>query len=726
MRTSTLLSLVASCPLIATVAVVATPPMTVIKPVTDVVQGETIIDDYRWLEALEADSPEVRAWTTAQNDRTQNVLDSLPCHSRLEQQLTPLMSIGSIGMPRREAGFAFWTERAGGQNQPVLFVGADTALGAHGGAAPVGPARSTKKELLNVNALDAKGLTSLDWWEPSHDGRLLAFGLSKSGSEMSVLQVLDIATGQWLADEIVGKISFAGWNADATAFLYTRLANPADPYSREICWHVLGRHARQDAVLFRQSEPSKVPGAALSRDGRWLLIQQSRGWQASDLFVGDLGEWVAAGMPQVGSKGGPPLTPIADGLDANFQPSAIVGDTLFMQTSLDAPKGALYSVDLTAPARATWKLIIPMRENEVLESVSYAGGVLVASYVRDVVTHMERFLPSGQSLGDIALPGLGSASAGSDETRTDGFLTYTSFNEPRSIYTIDFRTGVSALWARPEVPVDPSSVSVQQVFVVSKDGTKVPMFIVHKKGVKPTGSIPTLLYGYGGFNVNLDPYFDPTLFPWLDAGGIYAVANLRGGGEYGEGWHRDGMLDKKQNVFDDFYACAQWLTAQKYTDAAHLAIKGGSNGGLLTGVAVTQRPELFCAAISAVPLLDMVRFQNFLMAKFWVPEYGSSENATQYPFIRAYSPYHNVRTGTKYPAVLFTAGENDSRVHPLHARKMAARMQALASNDDATDPILLWVDREAGHGQGKPLANRIAEQADQWSFLMWQTGLCEK
>ncbi len=716
MQTSLILCVVATC------TAHATPPATQMNPVTDVVHGEKITDEYRWLEALESESPEVREWTTLQNDRTQALLDALPCHARLEQQLKPLMSIGSVGMPRREGGRAFWTQRAGGENQPVLYEAADPALTTRGESAPVGPSREAKRELLNVNALDAKGLTSLDWWDPSHDGKTLAFGLSKSGSEMSVLHLLDVETGSWLSDEIVGKIGFAGWSPTGRAFLYTRLADAANPYSREICWHVVGRHARHDAVLFRQSEPSKVPGAALSRDARWLLITQSRGWQASDLFVGDLASWLDQGMP----ADGPSLLPIAEGLDGQFEPSAIVGDTLYMRSTFETPRGALHAVDLHDPVRSRWKLIIPTREKDVLESVSYAGGVLVASFVRDVTSHVERFSPMGEHLGDIALPGLGGASIGSDERRTDGFFSYTSFNEPRSIYTVDFRTGAAALWARPDVPVDPAHVQVQQVFVASKDGTKIPMFIVHKKGIVPTGSLPTLLYGYGGFNVNLEPAFDPTLFPWIDAGGVYAVANLRGGGEYGEAWHRSGMLDKKQNVFDDFYACAQWLTAQRYTDAAHLAIKGGSNGGLLTGVALTQRPELFCAAISAVPLLDMVRFQHFLMAKFWVPEYGSSENAAQFQWIHAYSPYHHIRAGTKYPAVLFTAGENDSRVHPLHARKMTARMQALAANDDAVDPILLWVDRDAGHGQGKPLANRIAEQADQWSFLMWQTGLCER
>ncbi|MSQ90645.1 MAG: S9 family peptidase [Phycisphaerales bacterium] len=722
MRNSTIVSLLAAACLQfnLTSLAPAVPPVTTKIPVTDVVQGESIVDSYRWLEALERDSKEVEAWTTAQNDRTQNLLNGLPCHSSLEQQLAPLLSIGSVGIPVREGGLAFWTEREGGQNQPILYFAADPLTAISATAAPTGPARTDKQALLNVNALDAKGLTSLDWWKASPNGKLLAFGTSKSGSEMSVLQVMEVATGTWLSDEIVGKVDFGGWAPDNNAFLYSRLRDPANPYSREIRWHVIGRSARHDPLLYEQTEPSKVPGAGLSRDGRWIVIHQSRGWQASDLFVGDIAAWQRAGMPDRAMK----FATIAEGLDGNFRPAAIVGDTMFMLTTWEAPKGTLVSLDLTTPARASWKTVIPMREHSVLDSVEYAGGLLVASYSKDVVSVIERFLASGESLGAITLPGVGSAAVGSDESRTDGFVSYTSFNEPRSIYSVDFRSGAMSLWARPEVPVDPTSVTVTQVFVASKDGTKIPMFIVHKKGLQLTGSIPTLLYGYGGFNVSLDPYFSATHFPWYEAGGVYAIANLRGGGEYGESWHRAGMLGAKQNVFDDFYACAEWLIAQKYTDSAHLAIQGGSNGGLLTGVALTQRPELFCAAISAVPLLDMVRFQQFLMAKFWVPEYGSSEDATQFAWLRQYSPYHNVKIGVKYPAVLFTAGENDSRVHPLHARKMAALLQASAANDDDQDPILLWVDRDAGHGQGKPLANRIAEQADIWSFLMWQTGLC--
>lgn len=717
---SALLTALLCCCASITIGASAVPPPTRCEPVSDLVQGETITDEYRWLELLEKDSPDVQAWTTIQNARTKSLLNALPCHARLVQQLAPLMSIGSVGLPKREGGFAFWTEREGTQNQPVLYFATDPAVSAADGKAPAGPVRTEKKTLLDVNAIDAKGLTSLDWWDPSMDGRRIAFGTSKSGSEMSVLHVMDVASGEWLSDEIAGKVSFDGWSPSGNAFLYSQLADPADPYSREIRWHELGRHVRHDPLIYKQKEPSVVPGAGLSRDGRWIVISQSRGWQSSDLFVGDLAQWQRAGMP----SGALPLVPVAVGLDGNFRPSAIIGDTMFMLTSLDAPKGALWAVDMNAPARENWKSIISMRADEVLDSVAYAGGLLVASYSKDVVSRLERFTPTGISLGEIKLPGLGSAATATDESRTNGFVSYTSFNEPRSIYTIDFKSGSMALWARPSVPIDPSSVTVAQVFVTSKDGTKIPMFIVHKAGLVLNGESPTILYGYGGFNVSLYPAFNPTNWPWYEGGGVYAIANLRGGSEYGEEWHRAGMGAKKQNVFDDFYACAEWLGTAKYTNAKHLAIQGGSNGGLLTGVAVTQRPELFCAAISAVPLLDMIRYQQFLMAKFWVPEYGSSEDAVQFSWLRKYSPYHHVTKGTKYPAVLFTAGENDSRVHPMHARKMTARMQALGANDDANDPILLWVDRDAGHGQGKPLANRIAEQADQWSFMMWQTGMC--
>ncbi len=708
--------------LIVSLAAVLTPPPTAVRPVTDTLHGVAIVDDYRWLEALEKDSPEVAEWTTVQIDRTKSLLGALPCHSKIEAELLPLMSIGSIGTPKRGGSLAFWTQRDGKQNQPVLYVGSDpVATAKSSSGAPQGPDRAAKRTLLDLNALDAKGLTSLDWWQPSYDGKTIAFGTSKSGSEMSVLSLLDVASGTWLPDEISGKVSFDGWSPDGRAFVYSKLADPKDPYSREIRWHVLGTHPRHDPLIEKQTDPSIIPGAGLSRDGRWMFIVKSRGWQASDLYAVDFEAWIRQGSP----SGQVAMIPIAVGLDGNFVPTAAVGETMYLHTTFEAPKGKLCAVNMHEPARTSWQTVIPESKDMVLEGAQWADGILVATYSKDAVTRLERFTPEGKSLGEIALPGLGTASASSDETRRDGFISFTSYNDPRSIYTVNFTTGASALWARPEVPIDPSSVVVKQVFVTSKDGTKVPMFVIHKKGLKPEGATPTILYGYGGFNVALTPYFDPTNWPWFEAGGIYAIANLRGGSEYGEEWHRAGMLGNKQNVFDDFYACAEWLISQKLTDSAHLAIEGGSNGGLLTGVAVTQRPDLFCAAISAVPLLDMLRYQDFLLAKYWVPEYGSSADPEQFRWLSAYSPYQHVVKGQRYPSVLFTAGENDSRVHPLHARKMAARMQALSSNDDDAHPILLWVDRDAGHGQGKPLANRIAEQADQLSYFMWQTGLCK-
>lgn len=703
-------------------------PATRAEPVQQSFHGEQVTDEYRWLEALESASPEVAAWTTAQNDRTRSVLDALKCRSALETALEPLMTIGSIGTPQRAGGFAFWTEREGTQNQPVLYVASDPTApassisGAPGTdtAAPAGPDRKARRVLLDVNALDAKGLTSLDWYRPSDDGALVAFATSVAGSEMSELHVLETATGTWLADMIPGKVSLSGWAPSGRAFLYSVLADPKNPYSREIRWHELGRDPRADPVLYRQREPSRVPGAAMSRDGRWIVVIESRGWQASDMWLADMSAWLRSGQKSDGLA----LVPVATGLDARFSPAAIVGDTAYVLTTLDAPNGRLLAMDCNNPARDRWREVIPTRPDAVLGGVSYAAGILVADYEKDATSRIERFSMDGTSLGEIALPGIGSAGFSAEQDRIDGFVGYTSFNEPRSIYTVDFRSGKSALWARPDVPVDPSSVTVTQVFVESTGGTKVPMFLVHKVGLTPTGNAPTLLYGYGGFNVSMTPAFSAVNWPWYQAGGVYALACLRGGGEYGESWHRDGMLDRKQNVYDDLYACAKWLIDNRWTSASRLAVKGGSNGGLLTGVAATQRPDLFCAAISAVPLLDMLRYHEFLMAKFWVPEYGSSDDATQYRWLRAYSPYHNITKGTKYPAMLITAGENDSRVHPLHARKMAARMQALAANDPASDPILLWVDRDSGHGQGKPLALRIRDEADQWAFLMWQTGLC--
>jgi len=351
----------------------------------------------------------------------------------------------------------------------------------------------------------------------------------------------------------------------------------------------------------------------------------------------------------------------------------------------------------------------------------------VVTYLKNAANVVEVFDHTGRSLGPVTQPGIGSAGVATEEDRRDGFLTFTSFNYPTSIFHVDL-TKPSApgdLWAQPPVPVDPATVQVEQVWYPSKDGTKVSMFLVHKKGMAKNGRTPTLLYGYGGFNINMTPAFSAPRFQWFDAGGIYAVPNLRGGGEYGDAWHAGGMLEHKQNTFDDFIAAAEWLIGNNYTDAPHLAIYGGSNGGLLTGTLVTQRPDLFRAAVVAVPLLDMLRYQDFLMARYWVPEYGTAENAEQFKYLSAYSPYQHVKPGTKYPAVFLTAGEHDTRVHASHARKMAAALQAATTSDPAEEPVLLWVDREAGHGQGKPLNLQLRDVVDQRLFMMWQLGMLD-
>ncbi len=688
-------------------------PPSKIEPVVDVMHGEEIVDNFRWLEALESENEEVREWTTAQNEYTRQVLDNLPGRVALEQRLGELMSVGSVSAPAMRGSLYFNTERKGDQNQPVLYL-------RHG---PDG----TPKELLNPNTLDDRGLYALDWYVPTEDGSLLAFGLSYAGDEMTVLHILDVETGMWLADEIPGKVEFGGWMPDNKGFLYGKLDDPEDAYSRSYYFHKLGRHYSQDPLLFSQEEPSRIPAASLSRDGRWIIVVFFEGWSKQDIYYVETDEWKRTGNFN-------PM-PIAEGLDARFSPQFVYNEMLFLLTTNDAPQGMLYGVDLNNPHQRNWKVFIPHRDDAVLKSAALAKDRIIATYEKDASTRLESFSLKGESLGEIALPGLGSAELrGSRDygrssgiatryDRTEAYIPFESFNTPDSIYRIDLATGKQTIWAKPDVPVDSDSVIVKQEWCTSPDGTHVPMFIVHRKDLKHTGENPTVIYGYGGFNVSITPWFNPTYFPWYEGGGILVAANLRGGGEFGEAWHQAGMLGNKQNVYDDLYAIAEHLIAKGYTSPNHLSVLGGSNGGLLTGVAAIQRPDLWAGLVSAVPLLDMLRYHHFLMAKFWIPEYGDPENSEHYKFLKAYSPYHNFEAGQEYPALFFTAGENDNRVHPLHARKMTAALQSYSANDFQQDPILLWIDREGGHGQGKPLHLRIRERADLWIFLMWQTGM---
>lgn len=702
--------------LATTTLLAASAPETAKHPVTQNFHGTTIQDPYRWLEGSAA--PElagkpdkeldarVAAWTDAQNAHTRHLLDSLPGRQKLEARLRELMQVPSIGTPVDRGERYFFTKREGTQAQPVVYV----QKGLDG----------KPSSLLDVNALDAsQGLTALAWFEPNHDGRLLAFGTYRAGDEKTTANVLNVETGEWLADEVPGKVEFVGWRPDSSGFFYSRLADVNNPYSKQIRYHRMGSYHRQDPVLFEQYKEGPHastwgPFAITDRNTRWLVLGYWTGGDSNDLWVVDLNEWFRTGKVT--------RREIVTGTKATFS-GEILGDTLYMSTTVDAPNGKIVAVDLKNPSADRWKTLVAERKDHALQKMGLAKGMIVTDSLRNATTKIDTFDLNGRLLSTITLPGIGSASITADEERTDAFVRYQSFNEPSSIYHVDLAKNTRKLWVRPDVPVDPALIEVKQVFYTSKDGTKVPMFIVHRKGLKLDGKNPTLLYGYGGFNNSETPAFSATLFPWFEAGGVYALPNLRGGGEFGEAWHRAGMLEKKQNVYDDFIGAAEWLIANKYTTPRRLAVSGGSNGGLLTGAVLTQRPELFGAVISQVPLLDMLRYEHFLMAKYWVPEYGSAQEAGQFGFLRKYSPYQNVRPGVKYPAVLLTAGENDSRVHPLHARKMAAALQAATASDQSKQPILLWVDRSAGHGQGKPLNLRIRDVADQRMFLMWQLGM---
>jgi prolyl oligopeptidase len=689
------------------------PPPTEVRPVTDVLHGEAVVDPYRWLEGdtKGALTPEVTAWTDAQLAYTREVLDNLPGRKAVEARLRELMEIGSVSAPRMRGNRYFYSKREGNENQARVFVrdGFD----------------GKPRLLLDPNTLDAKGLVTIAWTEPDPSGKLLAFGMYRAGDENATLYVLDVDSSRWLADEIPGKVSGMDWLPDSSGFFYRNLENAKDPYSGQVRFHRLGSHPRQDVRLFRQytkEENAKLattygPGFSASEDGRWGLLSYATGTSANDLWAVDLDRWARTGEFA--------KVDVIVGSESTSR-GPILGDTLFLHTTDGAKNGRVVAVDLNAPAKGGWKTLVSERKDVSIGGVSLARGILVVSLLKDAATRIELYALDGKPLGELPLPGIGTARLSTSQDRTEAFLSYASFNEPPGIYRVDLATKKLELWERPKVPVDPSVVEVKQVFYPSKDGTKVPMFVVHRKGLKLDGTNPTLLYAYGGFNVSQTPSFSATLFPWFEAGGVYALACLRGGGEYGDAWHEAGMLDRKQNVYDDFIAAAEWLVAQKYTNPAKLAVSGGSNGGLLTGAVLTQRPELFGAVISAVPLLDMLRYQSFLMARYWIPEYGSAENADQFRFLRAYSPYHHVQKGTKYPAVLLTAGENDARVHPLHARKMAALLQASTASDPKEKPILLWVDRDAGHGQGKPLELRVRDAADQRMFLMWQLGALPK
>jgi prolyl oligopeptidase len=474
----------------------------------------------------------------------------------------------------------------------------------------------------------------------------------------------------------------------------------------------MGTSNAEDVKIFGDGyDKGYIIGAGLSDDGRYLLLTA---------YYGSSGDKVEVWVQNIAEKG--EIKPIVKDIEGNFAPS-IADDKLYMQTNWQAPNYRLLEVDLKNPARENWQTIIP-ESKAVMDGFSLVGGKVFVSYLENVTSRLKVYTPQGKFISEIKFPTLGSASGLiGDWDKSEAFYTFNSFAQPTTIYRYDTKTGKQTVFAQIKVPVQSALMEVKQVWYESKDKTKIPMFLVYKKGLQLDGNRPVWLTGYGGFNVSLSPAFSSQAAYWAELGGVYAMPNLRGGGEFGETWHKAGMLEKKQNVFDDFIAAAEWLIANQYTNSSKLAISGGSNGGLLVGAAMTQRPELYKAVICAVPLLDMIRYQDFLVARFWVPEYGSSEDAEQFQYILKYSPYHNVTKGVKYPAVLFTTGDADTRVAPLHARKMAALVQASTGSDN---PVLLHYDTKAGHSAGLPVSKQIEDAADNLTFLAWQLGVSVK
>jgi prolyl oligopeptidase len=704
------------------------PPTTEKKPVEETIHGQKFVDQYRWLEGDNSDeknmgkvTPEVSAWTDKQNEYTRAVLDGLPGRKQLEEKLRPLMEIGSVSAPIMRGKYYFYTKREGKENQPRVFV-REGAIGGGGGGTP--------RVLLDLTQVDYTGLTALGGMVPSQDGKYLAVGLYRAGDENTTVYVIETASGQWLADQIEGKAAVGEWFADNSGFFYEKLADVKNPYSAQIKMHTLGRHPKGDRLLFRQYTPEENkelattwgPGGTFSKDGRWMVLNYWTGGASQDVWAIDLH---AADKTKPVNEA---RKDIKVGAQNKFS-GDIQGDTFYMLTDYGAPNLRLVGVNLNHPEEAAggWKVIVPESKDAVLKSFGLAKGIIACTYEEKASTKIKLFDMDGAPKGELRMPGIGTAGLSTEDDRTEAFLSFTSFNYPPTIFRVDLATpdAEPVVWERPAVPVDPATVEVKQVTYSSKDGTPVTMFVVHKKGLKLDGNNPTILNGYGGFDISMTPSFSATLYQWFELGGVFALPNLRGGGEYGKQWHEGAMHEKKQNTFDDMIGAAEYLISSNYTNPKKLGCIGGSNGGLLMGAMMTQRPDLFAAVVCQVPLLDMLRYQNFLMARYWVGEYGSAEKKPEFDWLIKYSPYQNIKPGTKYPAILFTAGENDTRVHALHARKMAAAMQAATASDPATKPVLLWVDREAGHGQGKPLNLRIRDTADSRIFLMWQLGVLD-
>ncbi len=670
-----------------------TPPPTKTDDVVDVLHGVRVPDPYRWLEDQEAQ--ETRAWIDAQNSYTDGVFEQIPGRARLTALATQLLRVDAQGTPREKGGRYFYSKRSRDDDLAIQYYS-----DGYGGEEHV---------LLDPHEMSDDHTTSVGVVEISSDGEVLVYSVREGGVDETELRVRDVDTGEDFPDAFpparYGSVSLT---PDKGGLYYGKFGSQ-EP---RLYFHRMGTDPSQDIEIFGEGySQADIPIAILSPDGEWMLVTVIHGSSGpTELYLQRMG---SDGQPR-----GEWIEIINDDVSRTF--GGFAGDKLLLTTDLDAPNSRVMVADLDNPSYQNWKEVVPESSDRVIQGASPVGGYYFVSYLETVQPRIAQYDTDGDLVREIEFDVLGSTFGPSGEwEKNEAYVTFTSFHVPTTSYKLDVETGEKEIWFQQDIPIDTGAMDVKQVWYESKDGTSIPMFIVHKKGLDLDGANPTYLTGYGGFNLSRTPGFSAQATAWVELGGVYAIPSLRGGGEFGEEWHRAGMFGNKQNVFDDFIAAAEYLIDEGYTSSDHLAIAGGSNGGLLVGAAMTQRPELFGAVVCSYPLLDMVRYHQFMVARFWIPEYGSSDDPEQFEYIHAYSPYHNVEMGTTYPATLFLSGDGDTRVAPLHARKMAGLVQAAS---DGENPILLRYHTKAGHSGGQPVSEQIEQMVDTMSFLLWQVG----
>lgn len=665
----------------------------------DKLHGIDVPDPYRWLEDDVRKSADVKAWVEAQAKLTTQYLEAIPERKGIEQRITELWNYEKFTAPTKVGGKYFFRKNDGLQNQSVLYV--------------MDKLNGEPRQLIDPNTLSKDGTVALGSTSVSPDARYLAYGVSEAGSDWTTWKVLDVATAKPLSDELKWvKFSEAMWTADGKGFFYCRYPEPKAGEAfqslntnQQLMYHRVGTSQSDDVLVYKRPDhPEWGFMATATDDGRYLIITT---WQGTDdryrITYRDLAEPLA--MP----------VDLIDGFDNDYTFIDNDGPIFYFRTDLKAPNGRVIAIDIRKPSKEDFKEIIP-ESKEALVSTSFVGNQLIANYLKDARTQVKCYSPDGVFIKEVELPGIGTASGFSGRRiDTETFYLFSSYATPPSVFRYDLISGKSSLHRVAKTKFNFADYEVKQVFYPSKDGTKIPMFITSKKGTNLDGKNPTLLYGYGGFNISITPGFSVSIASWLDMGGVYAVANLRGGGEYGKSWHKAGTKADKQNVFDDFIAAAEYLIKEKYTTTEKLAIKGGSNGGLLVGAVMTQRPELFGACLPHVGVMDMLRFHKFTAGRFWVDDYGSPDDAKDFASLIKYSPYHNLKRAVKYPPTLVITADTDDRVVPGHSFKFAAQLQYCQAGDA---PVMARIATRAGHGAGKPTKKAIEELADEYAFLV--------